>query len=304
MPTLLSTLLTLTLSTTLTAAASSPCPRPFLQSATAAYLAAQTAGQPSLFTTPFTPPTSSSTANLIYLENNALASLRTGVLATPLKVDFSRSIHDPDQCAAFTEIIAASDPRQPHVIHTRMVFDAASQRATLIESVVTTTGDWLFNATGTLNLNAGEAWAPIPEGPQRASRAEVQALGDAYFDRFGNVSVVVPWGAPCYRLEGGLPARGEMKGEECVMVWPSTIVVPYRRYVVDVEMGAVDMFIGFPGLDRTQGQAPMPDSHLFRVEGGKIKYCHTASACVVDGCGLNGTTFGRRRGVRPVSLRG
>jgi hypothetical protein len=248
--------------------------------------------------------------NFIYLENNQLASVPAGTLSTPLKVDFSRSIHDPDQCAAFTEIISASDPH-PHVIHTRMVFDSDwdgsnPYQATLIESVVTNQGDWLFNATGTLELNAGEKWDPIP-ADQRLSRAELQALGDAYFDRFGNTSVVVPWGAPCYRLEGGLPARGEMNAAgECVMVWPSTIVVPYRRYVVDVEMGAVDMFIGFPGLDRTQGQAAMPDSHLFRVEGGKIRYCHTASACVVDGCGLNGTTFdfGRRRGLRPVSLRG
>jgi hypothetical protein len=90
---------------------------------------------------------------------------------------------------------------------------------------------------------------------------------------------------------------------ECVMVWPSMIVVPYRRYVVDVEMGAVSVFVGFPGLDRAQGQEPMPGSHLFRVEAGRVKYCHTASACVVDGCGLNGTTFPERRGLRPVSLR-
>jgi hypothetical protein len=90
---------------------------------------------------------------------------------------------------------------------------------------------------------------------------------------------------------------------ECVMVWPSMIVVPYRRYVVDVEMGAVSVFVGFPGLDRAQGQEPMPGSHLFRVEAGRVKYCHTASACVVDVCGLNGTTFPERRGLRPVLLR-
>ncbi|KAK3899170.1 hypothetical protein C8A05DRAFT_37225 [Staphylotrichum tortipilum] len=271
------------------------CPRAFLQTVTSAYIAAQKAGQPSLFTAPFASPPS---PNLIYLENNQLANLATGALATPLKIDIARSLHDPDQCATFTELIAAGDAR-PHVIHTRMVLDGVG--VTLVESVVTAQGDWLFNATGTLELDKGEKWGVVPEG-ERMSREGVKALGDAYFDRFGNVSVIVPWGEPCYRLEGGLPARGEMKGGECVMVWPSTIIIPYRRYVVDVEMGAVDLFIGFPGLDRTQGQMPMPDSHLFRVEGGKIKYCHTASACVVDGCGLNGTTFGKRRGVRPVNL--
>ena len=70
------------------------------------------------------------------------------------------------------------------------------------------------------------------------------------------------------------------------MVWPSTIVVPFRRYVIDEEYGVVVIFTGFPGLDRTQGQDAMPDSHAFRVEGGRIRYCHTASACVVAGCGI------------------
>jgi hypothetical protein len=272
--------------TTLTSAA---CTRPFLINTTSTYLTAQTLGQPALLH-PFTNPALS--PNLIYLQNNLATPLTSSILTTPLKIDFSRSLHDTVQCATFTEIIAASDPH-PHVIHTRMVFDSATGQATLIESIVTDQGDWLFNATGTLELNKGEEWGVIP-AEKRLARAEIQKLGDAYFDRFGNVSVVVPWGAPCYRLEGGLPAKGEMKGGECVMVWPSTIVVPYRRYVVDEEIGAVDLFIGFPGLDRTQGQTPMPDSHLFRVEEGRIRYCHTASACVVDGCGLNGTTFGKR----------
>ncbi|KAK3290482.1 uncharacterized protein B0H64DRAFT_427732 [Chaetomium fimeti] len=285
------------------------CTRPFLESLTSAYLAAQRAGDPSLLTTIASPG-----PNLIYLENNLATPLTTSTLATPLRIDFARTIHDPDQCAAFAEVIAATDER-PHVIHTRFVLalndgvvdgNGARLELQLVESVVTNAGDWLFNATGTLELNAGEgegAWGEIPEGERAAERGAVQALGDAYFDRFGDVSVVVPWAAePCYRLEGGLPARGEVVEGECVMVWPSTIVVPYRRYVVDVVLGAVSVFVGFPGLDRTQGQAAMPDSHLFRVEGGKIKFCHTASACVVDGCGLNGTTFGKR-GLRPVRLR-
>ncbi len=59
-----------------------------------------------------------------------------------------------------------------------------------MESVVTTQGGWLFNATGTLELDKGEKWEVVPEG-ERMSRAGVQALGDAYFGRFGNVSVVV-----------------------------------------------------------------------------------------------------------------
>ncbi|KAK3390032.1 hypothetical protein B0H63DRAFT_428588 [Podospora didyma] len=266
---------------------SADCSRDFLKSASAAYVAAQKAGSVSSLAA-----LTASSPNFIFLENNKLASLKSSTLAKPIKIDFSRSAHDTVECATFTEIIAATDPH-PYVIHTRMVFDSTSLQATLIESVVTDEGDWLFNATGTLALNSAETWDPIPKEKQD-SRAVVKAAGDAYFDRFGNVSVSVPWGPPCVRVEGGLPARGDLKGDDCVMVWPSTIYVPYRRYVVDEELGVVDLFVGFPGLDRTQGQEPMPDSHFFRVEGGKIKYLHTASACVKGGCGLNGTTFGRR----------
>ncbi|KAF1968694.1 hypothetical protein BU23DRAFT_440305, partial [Bimuria novae-zelandiae CBS 107.79] len=100
-------------------------------------------------------------------------------------------------------------------------------------------------------------------------------------------SVTIPWGLPCSRIEGGLYANGTFNTTtgNCEQSLPSTIIVPYRWYVVDEEAGVVDMFVGFPGLDRTQGKAPMPDSHLIRVEGGKIKYMHTWSSCVVPGCG-------------------
>ncbi|KAL2192876.1 hypothetical protein P885DRAFT_64492 [Corynascus similis CBS 632.67] len=326
MPSLLPALLT-TLSLASASAAAS-CSREVLQEVTKAYVAAQEAGDASLLTGLVSPH-----SNQVYLENNQVVggglADPSGALGSPLQIDFSRSIHDPDQCATFTEIIAASDPH-PRVIHTRIVlepplappsnstyraFSSLFRRAvnpddipkaSLIESIVTDQGDWLFNATGTLELNAGEVWDEIPEDERAASPADVRALGDAYFDRFGDESVEVPWAAePCYRLEGGLPARGEVRDGECIMVFPSTIIVPYRRYVVDVTLGAASLFVGFPGLDRTQGQAPMPDSHLFRVEQGKIKYIHTASACVVDGCGLNSTAFNAaywKRNLKPVSF--
>ncbi|KAJ9156606.1 hypothetical protein NKR23_g1192 [Pleurostoma richardsiae] len=275
--------------------AAADCTRAFLKNATDAYVAAQTAGQA-------TSISALAASNVTYTENNKPVDIKAGTLSRPIKIDFTRSTHDTVRCATFTEIIAATDPH-PYVIHTRMVFTGGdSGKASLIESVVTDAGDWLFNATGTLDLNAGEDWAPIPAG-KRESRAAIQAVGDAYFDRFtGNTSVVVPWGPPCYRLEGGLPARGTLQGDDCVQAWPSGIYVPYRRYVVDEELGAVDIFVGFPGLDRTQGDAPMPDSHFFRVEGGKIRYLHTASACIEAGCGLNGT-FGKLKRSQRVEKR-
>ena len=268
------------LAATLTASVSADCSRAFLKSATDAYVAAQSSGKTGNFSS-FTTP------DVVITENNNGTSTNSSILATAIKLDFNRSFHDTVQCATFTELIAASNPH-PYVIHTRMTF--SNEKATLIESIVTDAGDWLFNATGTLNLVTPEDWSPIPKEKQN-TRAVVQSVGDAYFNRFGNASVVVPWGPPCVRVEGGLAAKGNLTGDDCVQAWPSTIKMPYRRYVVDEEYGVVDIFTGFPGLDRTQGEAPMPDSHLFRVENGKIKFLHTASACVVAGCGLN-STFG------------
>jgi hypothetical protein len=135
-----------------------------------------------------------------------------------------------------------------------------------------------------------EDWSPLPEA-QRDSRALIKAVADSYFDRFDNASVVVPWSAPCNRLEGGALVVGTLTGDNCTMVWPDDIKVTNRRYVIDEVMGAVDIYEGFPGSDRSQGNAPMPDSHLFRVENGKIKYIRTASHCVEARCGMNGTTF-------------
>lgn len=261
----------------LAAAAPPRCSREFLERATELYTDAQADGDSSSVVT-------LSASNLTYTENERPMKITDGILSKPLDIDFDRSIHDTVQCATFTELIAATDPH-PYVIHTRMVFSPTLHRATLIESIVTDDGDWLFNATGTLEINDDEDWDYISSDDQD-DRGTIKSLGDAYFDRFSDESVAVPWGAPCYRLEGGLKASGTMEGEDCIMVWPRSITVPYRRYVVDKEQGAVSLFTGFPGLDRSQGEDAMPDSHFFRVEGGKIRYIHTASSCVEKGCGL------------------
>lgn len=62
-----------------------------------------------------------------------------------------------------------------------------------IETLVSDAGDWLFNATGTAYWNSLERWDPIPVA-DRDTREVIQAAGDAYFDRFGNVNVTVPFG--------------------------------------------------------------------------------------------------------------
>jgi hypothetical protein len=160
---------------------------------------------------------------------------------------------------------------------------------------VTKPGDWAFDASAYLYWNSRENWAPIPEA-NRESRSVIKAAGDAYFDRFNNVNVTVPFGTPCARLEGGAytGARAMMNNTCNIGGLPSNIKVTNRRYVIDEVMGVVDIFLGFPGLDRSVGNRPAPDSHMFRVEGGQIRYIHTVSACFNAGCGMNGTTFGKR----------
>ncbi|TRX89455.1 hypothetical protein FHL15_009624 [Xylaria flabelliformis] len=262
-------------------AVSAACTRELLKNATDQYLDAQTKGSSGDLA-------ALAVANLTYTENEVKMSIDRSVLTEPIKMDHNRSIFDTVQCATFTEIIAATNIHQ-YVIGTRMEFNA-DNKVSKIESVVTDRGDWAFNATGYSYWNSLENWDPIP-GDKQDTREVIQAAGDAYFDRFKNESVVVPFGIPCSRLEGGAStAPLNMTGDSCTAAGlPSTLVVTNRRYVVDQELGVVDIFLGFPGLDRSQApNATMPDSHMFRVESGKIRYIHTVSSCVEAGCGMNG----------------
>ena len=284
--------------------AAAQCSRSFLVDATAKYVAAQTEGKPAILA-------AIAADNLNYTESDKTIDIKTGVLAQPIKIDHNRSIHDTTLCATFTELIAA-ELAKPFVIGTRMVF--TNNKASLIETIATKPGDWAFNATGYLHWyvplwtsslpflplievrwthnatrNSLEKWDPIAL-ERRDTREVIQAAGDAYFNRFNDASFVVPFGTPCARLEGGAytDSRGSANNT-CGLGLPSTITVTNRRYVVDEEMGAVAIYLGFPGLDRSVGQKPMPDSHFFRVEGGAIRYIHTVSTCENAGCGMNGT---------------
>ncbi|KAI5927847.1 hypothetical protein F4810DRAFT_699080 [Camillea tinctor] len=269
----------------LAASAAAQCSREMLKSATDQYVAAQTSGSSDTLTV--------LASNVTYTENEQPLDISAGVLSQAIKPDHARSIHDTERCATFTELIAALGTEHPYVIGTRMLF--SGDRVASIESIVTDEGDWLFNATGYLYWNSFEDWEPIPEG-ERDTREAIQAAGDAYFDRFKDESVEVPFGTPCARLEGGAYTDTSRTGENtCSLGLPSTIAVTNRRYVVDEEMGVVDIFLGFPGLDMSVGDRPMPDSHMFRVENGEIRYVHTVSSCVNAGCGLNGTLPPTRR---------
>ncbi|CAK7230806.1 hypothetical protein SEUCBS140593_007713 [Sporothrix eucalyptigena] len=274
-----------------TVTASSNCTRDFLAKAAEQYVQAQTAGSPVLLSQILSP-------HAAYKENDMPLDVTKGVLSQAIKIDRTHRYYDTAQCGGLVELIAASPNATasgtPYLIHTRFLYgNGTADNITLIESVVTKPGDWAFNATGYLHYDGIESWPAIPVD-QRDTRSVIQAAGDAYFDRFDNVSVVIPMASACARLEGGsYTARGNFSANTCDG-YPSTILVTDRRYIVDEVYGVVDIFEGFPGLDRSVPKVAVPDSHLFRVENGKIRYIHTVSHCINYNCGLNSTTFGRR----------
>ncbi|CAK7213921.1 hypothetical protein SCUCBS95973_001962 [Sporothrix curviconia] len=181
------------------------------------------------------------------------------------------------------------DPHAPGRQH-------ATWHVAAVDSVVTRPGDWAFNATGYLYWDSHENWAVGPYEKVATDRAALQAAADEYFDRFDNTSVVIPLGTPCARLKGGAyTGRGNLTADACdIGGFPNNIKVTNQKYIVDEAAGVVDIFEGFPGLDRSEPTRPVPDSHLFRIINGTIRYIHTVSHCFNTGCGMNGTLFGKR----------
>jgi hypothetical protein len=115
---------------------------------------------------------------------------------------------------------------------------------------------------------------------KQSSRSYLIRSGNSYLDTFFDKSVIAPWGKPCARLEGGAytlePFPGMPVPEEepgCDIGIPEgSLQIVSRSYVVDEELGVVNIFCRFG--DAVNG---MPDSHTFRLVGGKFRYVHTLS---------------------------
>lgn len=264
-------------------AAYAACTRAFLQEAAALYLKAIDLGKPSLL-----PLTTTTT----YGENDVVLPIagNTSVFAAPIKVDFSRSLLDTTQCATFTEL-TSTQPSHPYVIHTQIFYDTATSPTTpsisKIQSVVSDTGDWIFNATAFLEWTTSETWSAIPPA-LLDSRSTIKAAGDAYLDQWGNPEHPVPFATPCARLEGGLyTGARNLSSNSCPMgAFPTPLNITGRRYVIDEELGAMDIFNDFPFLESTFPlDKPTQSSNLFRVEKGLIRYIHEVSVCATPNCG-------------------
>jgi hypothetical protein len=238
------------------------CTREGLQRAVDLYIAAQTKGDTSGLPLPM---------GAGYMENAANADINTGVIKKALKIDHHRSLIDPSTCQTFTEVIV-TDKANPYILGTRLRVNR--DKIAEIEILWTTTGYWLFNADNYLKYSSGENWGTIP-ADKRDTRDTLVAAANAYLDAFlEGKKDLVPWGYPCQRTEGGMyTGKGDPK-DSCDVGVPSGVNISNRRFVVDPTIGSVVVFCTF-GAGNANGGSGAPDTHLFRVENGKLRYVHT-----------------------------
>jgi hypothetical protein len=238
------------------------CTREGLQRAVDLYIAAQSKGDTSGLPLPM---------GAGYMENAANADINTGVIKTAMKIDHHRSLIDASTCQTFTEVIV-TDKAKPYILGTRLRVNR--DKIAEIEILWTTTGYWLFNADNYLKYSSAENWGTIP-ADKRDTRDALVAAANAYLDAFlEGKKDLVPWGYPCQRTEGGMyTGKGDPK-DSCDVGVPSGVNISNRRFVVDPTIGSVVVYCTF-GAGNANGGSGSPDTHLFRVENGKLRYVHT-----------------------------
>jgi hypothetical protein len=207
-----------------------------------------------------------------YWENVVPADIHAGFITKPLKIDHQRSIFDTATCQTFTEVIV-TDKTAPYVFGTRLRVN--HDKIVEVEILWTTTGYWLFDADAYLKHSSAENWGPVPRR-ERESRGTLVAAANAYLDAFLEKKLdLVPWGYPCQRTEGGRGYTGKgLPTDSCSLGVPAGVNIVNRRFVVDEELGTVQVFCTF-GAGTPGGGSGAPDSHLFRLQNGKLRYVHT-----------------------------
>jgi hypothetical protein len=238
------------------------CTRGGLQNAVDLYIEAQTKGDKSGLPLP---------NGMGYWENAARVDIETGIINTAMEIDHHRSLFDESSCQTFTEVIV-TDEETPYVLGTRMRIN--HDKIAEIEIVWTTTGYWLFNADAYLQYSSTEDWGPIaPEA--RDSYGTLVSAANAYLDAFleGKIDQV-PWGFPCVRIEGGAYTGKGSPDDSCEVGVPAGVNIANRHFVVDEVTGSVVVFCTF-GAGGPNGGSGSADTHLFRVENGKLRYAHT-----------------------------
>jgi hypothetical protein len=238
------------------------CTRGGLQRAAELYVAAQASGDTSALPI---------AAGLGYIENMESIDIADGLIETPMEIDHHTSLLDTDTCQTFTEVIV-TDEETPYVLGARLRVN--HDKIAEIEILWTTTGYWLFDADAYLQYSTTEDWGPIA-ADERDTRGTLVAAANAYLDAFleGKIDLV-PWGFPCVRTEGGAHTGTGSPDDSCEVGVPSGVNIANRRFVVDEVIGSVVAFCTF-GAGTPGGGSGAPDTHLFRVENGRLRYVHT-----------------------------
>src|SRR6478735_3247976 len=204
-----------------------------------------------------------------FVQDMADTTREAGLWNTPLPIAHAMSFHDDKRCKTFTEVIV-TEGGKPYVIGTRLYLHEG--KVIRVDSLVTKPGDWLFNANAYLKYSSAEDWQPLMKY-QGTRPAEMIRGANAYLDAFADKFTDIPWGQPCARLEGGAYTNREGKPDaSCeVGIPPGTLYITNRDYLIDPEMGVINVFCRFGGS--TGG----PDSHTFRFIDGKIRSVRTIS---------------------------
>ncbi len=238
------------------------CTRSMLIKAAEGYIAAQEAGDLSKM---------SLATDVKFKENMSAAAKNNVLLNTALPIAHHLSIYDSGRCKTFTEVIV-TEGGHPYVIGTRLTVDKG--KVTEVDSLITDKGDWLFDADVYLKYSKAEKW-PLLSLDDRISRQDLIDAGNQYFDFvFLDKGIRPPWGTPCARLEGGIYTNPDNENKDtCQISGPlGEMYVNDRTFVVDEEMGAVNVFCRFGNLEDG-----MPDSHMFRLVKGEYRNIHTLS---------------------------
>jgi hypothetical protein len=211
------------------------CTREGLQRAVDLYIAAQTKGDTSGM------PMSTRVG---YWENVAPGNINTGIIKTPMKIDFHRSLLDVPTCQTFTEVIV-TNKEKPYVLGTRLRVN--HDKIAELEIIWTAPGYWLFNADRYLEYSSSEKWDTIPK-EKRDTRDTLVSAANAYLDAFLEQKIdLVPWGYPCNRTEGGGMRTGRGQAtDSCSDGVPANVNISNRRFVVDDTIGSVVVYCTFP----------------------------------------------------------
>lgn len=262
------------------------CQRGGLQHAVRLYLEAQAKGDISGLPL---------ATGLGYSENLKAADIKTGFLTKPLVIDKTLSLYDDKSCSTFTEIIV-TNKAEPYVagVTLRVNHDKIAE----IKVIWTTTGYWLFNADNYLQYSSIENWGPIP-ADERTSYGDLVFAANAYLDGFLEARVdLVPWGYPCVRVEGGMTTSRGTDADTCEAGMPAGVNIANRQFVVDEVTGSVVVWCTFgAGGPSSSGAA---DTHLFRVENGKLRYVHTLTHLLQTNFRGSGGNTGTEADRRPA----